>query len=117
MATPNLLEVSIIKGKISAANVTTVATAIVENEAASGNIIKIASMSVSNIDTANTTAVDVYVSKNDVPYALIKQVNIPINTTVDVISRTTYLEEGDKLLVSAGANNHSQVVVSYEIIS
>ena len=54
MAAPNIVNVATITGKTAVANVTTIASDIVTNSAASGKVFKINSLIISNIDGANT---------------------------------------------------------------
>lgn len=117
MAAPDMLNSSTVFGKTAVANITTVTTTILENTSESGNLIKISAMSVSNIDSDNIAEVDVYVTRNSIPYAFIKAVDVPVKSTIDLVSKTLYLEEGDKIQMKVNANNHSQTVISYEVIS
>jgi hypothetical protein len=44
-------------------------------------------------------------------------VSIPADATLDVISKSIYLEEGDELRLIASANSDLEAVCSYEEIS
>jgi hypothetical protein len=44
-------------------------------------------------------------------------VEIPANTTLDVVSKSVYLEEGDSLRLTASAASDLEAVCSFEEIS
>ena len=118
MAALNIVNVSNINGTTNVANVTTVATAIVTNAAASNHVYKINALYVSNITGSNnsvTLNVDLYRSSN--AYNILYQVSVPAAGTMDVISKSIYLQEGDALRLTASANNQLHAVCSYEDIS
>jgi hypothetical protein len=117
MAQPNIVNVSTIRGNTAVANVTNVTTAIVSNPAASGSVYKVNAIYVSNIDSANLANVDISVFRSGYDYYLANTISIPIQSTLDILSKAIYLEEQDSLRVSASTNNHLQVVCSYEDIS
>lgn len=119
MANPNIVQVANIYGNTAIQNVTTVATAIVENTASSGKVYKINGIIVSNIDSTNsaTLTVDLYRSTNS--YKIINSVTVNINTSYTPIDRTLslYLLEGDAIRLSANANSRLQAVATWEEIS
>jgi hypothetical protein len=117
MAQPNIVNVSTIRGNTAVANVTDVTTAIVSNPAASGSVYKVNAIYVSNIDSANLANVDISVFRSGYDYYLANTVSIPVQSTLDILSKAIYLEEEDSLRVAASTNNHLQVVCSYEDIS
>lgn len=117
MAAPNIVNVTSILGKTAVANITTVATTILENESESGNVIKVNTLMVSNIDSSNIVAVDVNVVRSSASFCLIKSVSIPSTSSIDVLTKSLYLEEGDSIAMLADANTHSQTVISYEVIT
>lgn len=117
MAAPDMLNSSTVFGRTALANVTTVTTTILDNPSASGNLVKVSAMSVSNIDSSNTSEIDVYITRSSIPYAFIKAVDVPVKATIDLVTKSVYLEEGDSIQMKANANNHSQTVISYEVIS
>jgi uncharacterized protein YajQ (UPF0234 family) len=119
MAAPNIVNVADILGKTSVLDVTTTITAIVENSAASGEVYKINSLIVSNIDGTNACDVTVDLFRSSTSYKLASTITIPADATLVVISKETsiYLEEGDSLRVQASANSDLQAVSSYEVIS
>lgn len=117
MAAPNLLNPSTIIGKTAVQAVTTSATAIVSNSAASGKVLKINALYVSNVDGTNNADVNVDVFRSSVAYHIAKTVIVPADATLDVISKAIYLEEGDSLRLTANATSDLEAVCSYEEIS
>ena len=117
MAAPNIVNVATITGKTAVLAVTTSATAIVTNSAASGQVYKINALYVSNVDGTNNADLNVDLYRSSTAYHIAKTVNVPADATLDVISKSIYLEEGDSLRLTASANSDLEAVCSYEIIS
>lgn len=117
MAAPNIVNVATITGKTAVQIVTTTATAIVTNSAASGKVFKINALYVANIDGTNAATVNVDVFRSSTAYRLAQVISVPAGTTLDVISKSFYLEEGDALRLTASANTRLEAVCSYEEIS
>jgi hypothetical protein len=119
MANPNILNVTAIYGKTAGLAVTTAATDIVDNAAASGKIFKVNSLTVANINTtAATVTVDVYKNQTTA-FEIAHVITVPANATLVIISRETpiYLEENDSIRLTASVNSYLEGVVSYEEIS
>jgi hypothetical protein len=117
MANPNIVEVLDIRGKTAVANVTTITTSIVSNSGGSNKVFKINALYLSNIEGANTANANISVSRSSVDYSIGNSIDVPGKSTLDVVSKPIYLEEGDSLRISASANSFLQAVVSYEEIS
>jgi hypothetical protein len=119
MAAPNIVNVTTILGKTAVQQVTTAATAIVTNAAASGKVLKVNALYVANVDGTNNADITValYRSSASVAYELAHTVVVPADATLDVISKSIYLEEGDDLRLTASANSDLEAVCSYEEIS
>ena len=117
MAAPNIVNVATITGKTAVLAVTTSATAIVTNSAASGQVLKVNALYVSNVDGTNTADVNVDIFRSSTAYHIAKTVSVPADSTLDVISKSIYLEEGDTLRLTASANTRLEAVCSYEIIA
>jgi hypothetical protein len=119
MAAPNIVNVTTIIGKTAVQAVTTSATAIVSNSAASGKVFKINSLIVSNVDGTNAADITVDVFRSSTAYELASTITVPADATLIVISKETaiYLEEGDSLRCTASANSDLEAVCSYEEIS
>jgi hypothetical protein len=117
MAAPNIVNVATITGKTSVLAVTTSATAIVTNSGSSGQVYKINALYVSNVDGTNNADLNVDLYRSSTAYHIAKTVNVPADATLDVISKSIYLEEGDSLRLTANANSDLEAVCSYEIIA
>ena len=117
MAAPNIVNVSTITGKTAVLAVTTSATAIVTNSAASGKVFKINALYIANIDGTNACDLTVDIFRSSTAYKIASTVSVPADATLDVISKSIYLEEGDALRLTAGANSDLEAVCSYEEIS
>jgi hypothetical protein len=117
MTAPNIVGVTTITGKTAVLAVTTSATAIVTNSSASGKVFKVNSLYVSNVDGTNNADVNVDLYRSSTAYHIAKTVNVPADATLDIISKSIYLEEGDSLRLTANANSDLEAVCSYEEIS
>lgn len=119
MAAPNIVDVTTIIGKTAVQAVGTSATAIVENVADSGKVLKVNSLIVANVDGVNVADVTVEFYRSTVAYDLAKTITVPADATLVVISKDTsiYLEEGDSIRLLASAAGDLQAVCSYEEIS
>ena len=117
MAAPNIVNVVTITGKTAVQAVTTSATAIVTNSAASGKVFKVNALYVSNVDGTSAADINVDIFRSSTAYHVAKTVSVPADSTLDVISKSIYLEEGDDLRLTASANSDLEAVCSYEEIS
>jgi hypothetical protein len=117
MAGPNIVSVATLSAQTAVQQVSTTATAIVTNSAASGRVIKINALYVSNVDGTNNADVNVSVQRNSTDYHIAKTVVVPADATLDVISKALYLEEGDALRLTASANSDLEAVCSFEQLS
>ena len=117
MAAPNLASVSTITAKTAVQAIGTSASAIVSNSASSGKAFKINALYVSNIDGTNNADVNVDVYRSSTAYHIAKTIVVPADSTLDVLSKSVYLEEGDSLRLSAGAASDLEAVCSYEELS
>ena len=117
MAAPNIVNVTTILGKTAVLAVTTSATAIVTNSAASGKVFKVNALYVSNIDGTNSADITVDIFRSSTAYRITSTIAVPADATLDVISKSIYLEEGDALRLTASADSDLVAVCSYEEIS
>jgi ribosomal protein L18E len=117
MAAPNIVNVATITGKTAVQAVTTSATAIVSNTAASGKVFKVNALYVSNVDGTNNAEINVDIYRSSTAYHIGKTIVVPADATLDVISKAIYLEEGDALRLTANATSDLEAVCSYEEIS
>lgn len=118
MVAPNVVNVTTITGKTAVQAVGTGATAIVTNSAASGQVLKINSLIVSNIDGTNDADVTVDLFRSSTAYRLASTITVPADATLVVVSKDIglYLEEGDSLRCAASAAGDLQAICSYELI-
>ena len=117
MANPNLLSLTTINAQTAVQAITTSATAIVTNSAASGKVYKVSALYVSNVDGTNSVTVNVDIYRSSTAYHVAKTVTVPPDATLDVISKSLYLLEGDALRLTASANGDIEAICSYEEIS
>lgn len=119
MANPNIVNVTVINGNTAVANVTTVATAIVTNSAASNKVYKINGIIVANIDGTNAATLTVDLFRSSVATQIISNISIAINTAYTPIDKTLslYLLEGDSIRLTANANSRLQAIATWEEIS
>ena len=117
MAAPNMLNPTTITGKTAVQAVGTSATAIVTNSAASGKVMKVNALYVSNVDGTNNAEINVDIFRSSTAYHIGKTIVVPADATLDVLSKPIYLEEGDSLRLTANAASDLEAVCSYEEIS
>lgn len=117
MAAPNIVGVTTITGKTDVLDVVTTESAITTNAASSGQVYKINSLIVSNVN--NDSDVTVSLSRNSANYQIVSSVPIPSESTLVVISKDTalYLEEGDSINLESFSDGDLQAICTYEIIS
>ncbi len=127
MAAPNIVSVLDIRGKSNVANITTVASSVIVNPVNSNKVFKINTLIVSNVDGTNAGNVSVELFKfgaqnsstgvgNSV-YAIANVVTVPAKSSLDILSKSLYLEEGDNIRVRADSNNRLHFISSFEEIS
>lgn len=117
MAAPNIVNVATITGKTAVQAVGTSATAIVTNSAASGKVFKVNALYVANIDGTNAADITVDLFRSSTAYPITSTVQVPADSTLDIMSKAIYLEEGDALRCTASASGDLVAVCSYEEIS
>ena len=117
MAAPNIVNVATIIGKTAVQAIGTSPTAIVSNSAASGKVFKVNALYVANVDGTSAADLTVDIFRSATPYRIASTVSVPADSTLDVISKAIYLEEGDSIRLTASATNDLEAVCSYEEIS
>ena len=123
MANPNIMSATAMYGKYAGANLaTTSATAVLTNNANSGVLLKIVSVTAANKTMLNTTitlAVETPASSPTATYCIQNTVGVPARASMVLISKDVpvYLPENSRLTVTAGAANTVDIVCSYEEIS
>jgi hypothetical protein len=127
MAAPNIVGVTTIRGKSNVANLTTTSSSIIVNDVNSGKVFKINTIMISNVDGTNAGNVSVELFKfgaqntstglGNATYAIANTMTVPAKSSLDVMSKSLYLEEGDQLKAKADANNRLHLIASFEEIS
>ena len=117
MAAPNIVNVATITGKTAVQAVGTSATAIVTNAASSGKVFKVNALYISNVDGVNLATINIDILRSSTAYHIMKTVSVPADSTIDVLSKAIYLEEGDALRLTARVASDIEAVCSYEEIS
>lgn len=117
MAAPNLVNMTTLLGKTAVMAVTTSATALITNAAASGKVLKVDQLLVTNVNGTTNATVNVDIFRSSVAYDIAYLMTVPAGATLDIISNRIYLEEGDSLRLTASSNSYLDAVASYEDIS
>ena len=127
MAAPNIVNVTDIRGKSNVANLTTVSSSIIVNPVNSNKVFKINTIMVANIDGVNSGNVNIELFKfgaqnvatgvGNTTYFIADVITVPAKSTLDILSKSLYLEEGDQIKASADANNRLHFISSFEEIS
>jgi hypothetical protein len=124
VANPNIVNVTAIYGKSAVVDLTTTnATLVVENTAASGKVLKINSLIISNVDGTNAADITISLYSEDniggTATQIVSTVSVPADASLVVIDKNTsiYLEEDKSIGATAGSASDLKVVVSYEEIS
>ena len=117
MAAPNLVNMATLTGKTAVMAVTTTATALITNSAASGKVLKVDQLLVTNVNGSSNATVNIDVYRSSTAYRIAYSMTVPAGATLDVISNRIYLEEGDALRLTASVNSYLEAVASYEDIS
>lgn len=117
MAAPNIVGVVTITGKTAVLAVTASPTAIVTNSAASGKVLKVNGLLVANVDGAANYTMNLDLFRSSTAYRLAYSLVVPAGATIDVLSKSIYLEEGDSLRLTGSTTLKLEAVCSYEEIS
>ena len=99
MSNPNIINVTNINGKTGVLTLASTPTAIVTNSAASNKVYKVNALYVSNINGDSDTTVDIDLYRDTSPYYIAKSITVPADATIDIISKSIYLEEDRKSVV------------------
>ena len=123
MAAPNIVNVTtIIAGLAVAAPANTTANVVVSNAAASAAVIKINSLTCTNV-TGTSATVTVSITSvaagGGTAYRLAFQMAIPANSSLQLIDKGNfvYLTEDKSLVVTSGTSGAIEYVTSFETIS
>lgn len=116
MANPNIASATAVTGQTDVLAVGTTAVAITSNGTASGQVLKVNSLIVSNVGA--NALVDVQLYRSGVPYRLAKSLNLQQGSVAVVVGRKSplYLLEGDSLRVVCDSAGNAEAICSYETI-
>jgi hypothetical protein len=117
MAAPNIVGVTAIAGKTAVQVVGASATAIVSNSSGSNKVLKVNALYVSNVDGSANYTLTMDLFRSSVAYRLGYLITVPAASTLDVISKAFYLEEGDSLRLTSSGASKLEALCSYEEIS
>ena len=117
MAAPNIFASALCNGKTAMLIVPAVATAILTNAAASNRVLKVNALYVSNVDGVASYSLTIDILRSAVAYRVGYLITIPAASTLDVINKPLYLEEGDVLRLTSNTASKLEAVCSYEDIS
>lgn len=117
MAAPNIVNVSSIIGKTALVSIGTTETSVVANAGGSNKVFKVSSLYVSNIDGQVPANISIYVTRSATQYYVAYTISVPADSTLDILSKHLYLEEGDTLYALASASGDLQIICGYEEIS
>ena len=127
MAAPNIVAVSTIRGKSNVAYLSTVSSSVIVNPVNSNQVFKINTIIVSNYDglVGGNVSVEIFkfgaqntsTGTGNSVYSLATSIAVPAKSSLDLLSKSLYLEEGDHLKARADANSRLSLITSFEEIS
>lgn len=124
MTTPNINDATKnITGYHTGVAVGTTETALIDNAASSGKLMRVAGVYVSNIDGTNTANVTIKLydqgSLGGTAVHLAKDMPVPAGTTLLVLNKDApiYLREGSSIGITASADGDLESVITYEEIA
>jgi hypothetical protein len=115
----NIAALTSITGKTDLANVTQAGGSVLSATPTTGQVFKVNSLLISNIDGTDDADVTVQIVRGGNSYALASTIVVPADATLVVISKDMgiYLEANDDIECAASADGDLQAVLSYEIVS
>lgn len=126
MANPNIVQLTSMFGCTSAVMLSAASAGtavIVENPASSDSVYKINALYASNMGVSANLLTIEFNRPGTIPgspgFFLVRNVSIPAQSTLDVISKNIYLQENDSLRgssLSADGGAGIEVVCSFEVI-
>lgn len=119
MSAPNIVNVATISGKTLGAVLTASSVDILTNAVGSGKVIKVNVLLIANVDGTNSAdaTVSFYDAATSTSYRLAYQILVPAKSSLDVLAKSIYLKEGDKIQGLSSVANKLEMVLSYEEIS
>jgi hypothetical protein len=82
-----------------------------------GKVVKVNLLTLSNVNGASSADVTVDLFRDSVAYRIASTISIPEDASLEMLSKSIYLEEGDSLRLTASADLYLEAVCSYEEIS
>ena len=120
MANPNVLNASSIYTSTTYLIPTgTSATTWTGLTPSTNSITKVDSIAATNVTATAATitlSINSAIGGGGTAYRLAYQMSVPAGSSLDLISKTIYLNEGDALQISASTNSYLEAVVRYEEI-
>lgn len=117
MAAPNIVNVTTITGKTAGKALSGQPQVLVNNPGQSNKVFKINALYISNRAGSAAVGVSVYLQGTNETFYLADTVSIPADSTLDVISKSIYLEEDWSIyVVSGGQSEPADAICSYEEI-
>lgn len=120
MAAPNIVNVSTITARTTAAALsTTLTTDLLVNNASSGKVFKVNTIIVSNVDGSNSANATVDYYDGTTGYKIANTIAVPADSTLVLTDKNNvlYLEEGTKIRGGASVASDLEIIISYEEIS
>jgi hypothetical protein len=123
MANPNIVNVTSILGTVGyLAPANTTANTLISNAASSGTVLKVDSLTCTNVTGSAATAtvsVNSAAAGGGTAFRLAFQMSVPANASLQVIDKNNfvYLTENTSIVVTSGTSAAIEYVASYEIIS
>ena len=123
MAAPNIVNVTtIIAGLAVAAPANTTANTLVSNAASSAAVIKVNSLTCTNVTGSSATvtvSVNSAAAGGGTPYRLAYQIAVPAASSLQLIDKGNfvYLTEDKSIVVTSGTSAAIEYVTRYETIS
>jgi hypothetical protein len=123
MAAPNIVNVATITAGLAyLAPANTTANSLISNAASSGNLVKVNSLTATNVTTfpaSVTISVNSAASAGGTAYRIAYLIVVPAYSSLQVIDKGNfvYLTEDKSIVVTSGTSSAIEYVSSYEIIS
>jgi hypothetical protein len=112
MSNPNLLSLTTVNG-IAAPKALTNTAADIIAAVTSGHCYHMQSILASNI-TAAAHPVSVFHKIGGTSYSIATSISVPANSTIEILGRAIYLQDGDSLTGNSDASSQITVVAYYE---
>lgn len=123
MANPNIVNVTSILAAVSyLAPANTTANTLITNATSSGTVVKVNSLTATNVSAANavvTISVNSAAAGGGTAYRLAYQIVVPVNSSLQIIDKGNfvYLTENTSIVITSGTSGAIEYVSSYEVIS